>query len=178
MQPIHYHFSFMTQDVHIPGKVFPKSGNPYEVIAAKGWPIRLNLKQPESLLLPEELALGFRDCNDALKKKWLTDIQNGHFTIEKIPASEMITMKRQHKNKSSKKQISKSTQPAASSPVNTQQQTQIQGTQTTQTHKNKSKKSKKLKKSVIQDYDESSEHETPSETDPEESEPEESEPGE
>ncbi|EGF97994.1 uncharacterized protein MELLADRAFT_113922 [Melampsora larici-populina 98AG31] len=146
--------------------------------------VRLNLKQPESLLLPEELALRFRDCNDALKKNWLSDIQNGHFTIEKIPASEMITLKRKTKNKSSKKHKSKSTQPHAASPVTTQDHTRNQGTSDqvesqsisqTQTlsdqsqsqngeslKKNKSKKSKKPAKKSRRDDDESSEYETAS----------------
>ncbi|EGG00115.1 uncharacterized protein MELLADRAFT_93769 [Melampsora larici-populina 98AG31] len=184
-------------NVHMPGKIFPKSGNPYEIIEAKGWPIRLNLK-PECSLLPEELAMGFRDCNDALKKKWLTDIQTGHFTIEKIPASEMIPTKRQQKHKSSKKQKSKSTQPHAASPINTQEQTQDQGTSAqglsqpsqtqtlsdrTQLQKGdlsktkKTKKSKKSAKKVRQDDDESSETE-PDESEPDESEPDESEPDE
>ncbi|EGF97714.1 uncharacterized protein MELLADRAFT_84516 [Melampsora larici-populina 98AG31] len=66
---------FTTQGIHMPGKIFPKTGNPFKVIADKGWPIRLNLKRPESLLLPEELALGFHDCYDALKRNWLSDIQ-------------------------------------------------------------------------------------------------------
>ncbi|EGG06548.1 uncharacterized protein MELLADRAFT_86363 [Melampsora larici-populina 98AG31] len=193
-----------TQDVHMPGKIFPKTGNPFEVIADKGWPIRLNLKRPESLLLPEELALGFRDCNDALKKNWLSDIQSGHFTIEKIPASEIITMKRKPKNKSSKKSKSKSksTQPHAASPVNTQEHTRNDGTaehaesqpiprtQTAQTlpdqthsqqivessRKKKSKKSKKPAKKLRRDDDESSEYKTASESDPDESDLDESDP--
>lgn len=54
----------INQGVHMPGKAFPKSDNPYEVIEDKGWPIRLILTRPDSLLLPEELALGFRNCDD------------------------------------------------------------------------------------------------------------------
>ncbi|EGG12582.1 uncharacterized protein MELLADRAFT_86740 [Melampsora larici-populina 98AG31] len=74
---------------HMPGKVFPKSDDPASIIRDKGWPIRLVLSRPASSLLPEELESGFRCCDDSQKKRWLSDIKEGHFFIEKIPPSEL-----------------------------------------------------------------------------------------
>ncbi|KAH9809613.1 hypothetical protein DFH28DRAFT_904323 [Melampsora americana] len=190
-----WYLSLITiQDVHMPGKAFPKSNNPLEVIADKGWPIRVILKRPDSQLLPEELALGFRNCEDSQKKKWLSDIRNGHFTIEKIPASEIVP-RPSKKNKSSKKNKTKSiaaSQQQTASPVTTQQitpnyQTSSQGglqsvnnhiqqtsgeaetsRNTTTSNRTQSQHVKAHKtKTHGDDKDESTEYETPSQSESE-----------
>ncbi|KAH9807109.1 hypothetical protein DFH28DRAFT_1140347 [Melampsora americana] len=91
--------SCSSQDEHIPEKVFPKKDDPAGVIKSQGWPIRLVLKRPDSALLPEELDLGFRLCDDGQKKKWLSDIKNGLFYIEKIPPSEFVPPQKGNKKR-------------------------------------------------------------------------------
>ncbi|EGG04817.1 uncharacterized protein MELLADRAFT_72302 [Melampsora larici-populina 98AG31] len=95
---------FVLQAKHLPGKVFPKKDHPVQILADRGWPVRI-VAQPNCSLLPEELDLGFRDCDDLQKKKWLSDIANGLFDVEKIPASELVSQKKQKKRKRSNKKL-------------------------------------------------------------------------
>ncbi|KAH9823492.1 hypothetical protein DFH28DRAFT_1173069 [Melampsora americana] len=89
-------------------KVFPKQEDPAKLIQDKGWPVRLVLKRPESLLLPEELSLGFRGCDDAQKRKWLSDIEKGFFYIELIPPEQVVPRPRKKSAKKASTTVSNS----------------------------------------------------------------------
>lgn len=112
----------------MPGKVFPKTDDPVNVILEKRWPVRLR-QRPESSLSPKELKLGFRLCDDALKKKWLSDIQRGYFYVEKIPPEEMIPATHKRPKKSSRKSKKPTSDPQNSASVNKNLDTQSQVTQ-------------------------------------------------
>ncbi|KAH9813415.1 hypothetical protein DFH28DRAFT_1096485 [Melampsora americana] len=83
----------MLNKIH-PGYVFPKVANPATKMIDKGWPIKI-VQDEGSALEPTHLARGFRDCDDRMKKNWLSDIDNGLFKLEKIPEAEFLALRRE-----------------------------------------------------------------------------------